>query len=162
MVPGFGVWAECQSIGTTGKNQRACYLFPRGKRYVKNKGHNRNRLYLRAIHCPASIEKHYVQWFLFKSVQDVIVCEKNRFCLHESGWTKAWCPGLVSGPSAKAQELVTRIRGLVIIPGHHGLVRPDSRRQNLIFFTNRNILHTLKNEPLNIMLLHTSRRMDGL
>ena len=29
------------------------------------------------------------------------------------------------------------------------------------FFTNRNILHTLKNEPLNIMLLHTSRRMDG-
>ena len=29
------------------------------------------------------------------------------------------------------------------------------------FFTNRNILHTLKNEPLNIMLLHTSRTMDG-
>ena len=29
------------------------------------------------------------------------------------------------------------------------------------FFTNCNILHTLKNEPLNIMLLHTSRRMDG-
>ena len=28
------------------------------------------------------------------------------------------------------------------------------------FFTNRNILHTLKNEPLNIMLLHTSRRME--
>ena len=43
----------------------------------------------------------------------------------------------------------------------HGLVRPDSRRQNLIFFTNRNILHTLKKEPLNIMLLHTSRTMDG-
>src|SRR6185312_2024998 len=45
--------------------------------------------------------------------------------------------------------------------GHHGLVRPDSRRQNLIFFTNHNILHTLKKEPLNIMLLHTSRTMDG-
>src|SRR6185312_16962181 len=29
------------------------------------------------------------------------------------------------------------------------------------FFTNRNILHTLKNEPLNIMLLHTGRTMDG-
>ena len=43
----------------------------------------------------------------------------------------------------------------------HGLVRPDSRRQNLIFLTNRNILHTLKNEPLKIMLLHTSRTMDG-
>ena len=29
MVPGFGVWAECQSIGTSGKNQRACYLAPK-------------------------------------------------------------------------------------------------------------------------------------
>ena len=46
-------------------------------------------------------------------------------------------------------------------PGHHGLLRPDSRRQNLIFFTNRNILHNLKKEPLNIMLLHTSRTLDG-
>ena len=46
-------------------------------------------------------------------------------------------------------------------PEHHGLVRPDSRRQNLIFFTNRKILHTLKKEPLNIMLLHTSRTMEG-
>ena len=26
---------------------------PRGRRYVKNTGHNRNRLYSRAIHCPA-------------------------------------------------------------------------------------------------------------
>ena len=26
MVPEFGVWAECQSIGTSGKNSRACYL----------------------------------------------------------------------------------------------------------------------------------------
>ena len=46
-------------------------------------------------------------------------------------------------------------------PGHHDLIRPDSRRKNLIFFTNRNILHTLKNEPLNIMLLHTSWTMYG-
>ena len=28
MVPGFGVWAECQSIGTSGKKYRACYLAP--------------------------------------------------------------------------------------------------------------------------------------
>ena len=41
---------------------------PRGRRYVKNTGDNRNRLYSRAIHCPASMEKHYVQWFLLKSV----------------------------------------------------------------------------------------------
>ena len=29
MVPWFGVWAECQSIGTSGKNSRACYLAPK-------------------------------------------------------------------------------------------------------------------------------------
>ena len=34
---------------------------PRGKRYVKNTGHNRNRLYSRAIHSPTSMEMHYVQ-----------------------------------------------------------------------------------------------------
>ena len=36
-----------------------------------------------------------------------------------------------------------------------------TRPRHRVFFTNRNILHTLKNEPLNIMLLHTSRTMDG-
>ena len=30
------------------------------------------------------------------------IVQKIRFSLHESGWTKAWCPGLVSGLSAKA------------------------------------------------------------
>ena len=40
---------------------------------------------------------------------------------------------------------------------------PRGRRygKNMIYNMNRNILCTLKNEPLNIMLLHTSRRMDG-
>ena len=89
---------------------------PRGRRYVKNMGHNRNRLYSRAIHCPASMEKNYVQQFILKSVQDITVCEKIRFCLLESGRTKPWCPGLVSRPSAKAQEPVARSRGLVIQP----------------------------------------------
>src|SRR6185312_15159447 len=50
---------------------------PRGRRYVKNTGHDRNHLYSRAIHCPASIEMHYVQWFILKSVHDITVCEKN-------------------------------------------------------------------------------------
>jgi hypothetical protein len=40
--------------------------------------------------------------------------------------------------------------------GSHGLKNAKSN-----FFTNRNILHTLKNELFNLMLLHTSRRMDG-
>src|SRR6185436_7786781 len=30
------------------------------------------------------------------------IVQKIRFSLHESGWTKAWCPDLVSQPSAKA------------------------------------------------------------
>ena len=51
---------------------------PRGRRYVKNMGHNRNRHYSRAIHFPASMEKHYFQWFLLKSVQGIMVCEKNQ------------------------------------------------------------------------------------
>jgi hypothetical protein len=41
---------------------------PHGRRYVKNMIYNRNRLYSRAIHCPASMEMHYVQWILLKSV----------------------------------------------------------------------------------------------
>ena len=46
-------------------------------------------------------------------------------------------------------------------PGHHALVRPRLKKGKSNFFTNHNILHTLKNEPLIIMLLHTSRKMDG-
>ena len=42
--------------------------------------------------------------------------KKIRFCLLESGRTKAWCPGLVSRPSAKAQEPMARSRGLDIQP----------------------------------------------
>src|SRR6185437_376870 len=38
---------------------------------------------------------------------------------------------------------------------------PRLKKAKSNFVTDRNILHTLKNEPLNIMLLHASRRMDG-
>ena len=38
---------------------------------------------------------------------------------------------------------------------------PRLKKAKSNFFTNRNILHTLKKEPLNIMLLHTSRTVDG-
>ena len=48
--------------------------------------------------------------------------KKIRFSLLESGRTKPWCPGLVSRPSAKAQELVARSRGLVIQPQNTQLV----------------------------------------
>ena len=58
---------------------------PHGRRYVKNMGHNRNHLYSRSIHCPASMEKNCVQWFLLKSVQDITVCEKNEKENHSLG-----------------------------------------------------------------------------
>src|SRR6185503_16167085 len=50
---------------------------PRGRRYVKNMIYNRNRLYSRAIHCPASMEMHYVQRFLLKSMYEITDCVKN-------------------------------------------------------------------------------------
>ena len=36
-----------------------------------------------------------------RSCMNLRIVQKIRFSLHESGWTKAWCPGLVSRPSAK-------------------------------------------------------------
>ena len=51
---------------------------PRGRRYVKNMIYNRNRLYSRGIHCPASMEMHYVQWFLLKRVYEITNCAKNQ------------------------------------------------------------------------------------
>ena len=81
--------------------------------------------------------------------------ESSKYASIESIWGKITSPLLLAtGSNALALGRDTK-------PGHHCLVRTDSRRQNLIFFTNRNILHTLKKEPLNIMLLHTSRTMDG-
>ena len=51
---------------------------PRGRRYVKNMGHDRNRVYSRAIHSPTSMEMHYVQWFLLKSIYEITDCAKNQ------------------------------------------------------------------------------------
>jgi len=84
MVPGFGVSAECQSIGTIEHNASP---------YWQDNG-----------------------WPLNKDGSCFISSTSCQTIgtLHDSGWTKAWCPGLVSRPSAKAYELVARIRGLVI------------------------------------------------
>ena len=51
---------------------------PRGRRYAKNTGHDRYRLYSRAIQCPASMEMHYVQWFLLNSMYEITDCAKNQ------------------------------------------------------------------------------------
>ena len=45
-----------------------CPFINRVLQYVKHMGHNRNHLYSRAIQSPTSMEKHYVQWFILKSV----------------------------------------------------------------------------------------------
>ena len=63
-------------------------------------GHNRNRLYSRAIHCPASMEMHYVQWFLLKSMYEITVCEKKLdFAFLSLGGpshgARVWCLGRV-------------------------------------------------------------------
>ena len=79
---------------------------PRGRRYAKNMIYNRNHLYSRAIHCPTSMEKHYVQWFLLKSMYEITECAKIRFSIPESGRTKPWCPGLASWPSVPYFELL--------------------------------------------------------
>ena len=163
MVPGFGVTAECQSIGTSGKKQRACYQpqklsvgayfelsflgcgflihlptgptvldsEPHGRRYAKNTGHDRNRLYLRAIHCLASMEKHYIQWFLLKSVW-----------FPYSSFQQVRQPSIPS-PMEEDTSKIWDTTGTVFIQG------PSI------------VLLVCQMEPLNIMLLHTNRTMDG-
>ena len=64
-----------------------------GRRCVKNTGHDTNLLVWRSIMFNGSFLR------VCRILQFV---KKIRFCLLESGWTNAWCPGLVSRPSAKA------------------------------------------------------------
>ena len=139
MVPVFGVSAECQSIGTIGKKQRA---MARSRGLVIQPPKLSVGAYFElfiprlwfpyssfqqvrqpSITCPVEEDTSKIVWrsIMFNG-SFLRVCrmlqfvKKNRFWLHESGWTRAWCPGLVSGPSAKAQELLARIRGLIIQP----------------------------------------------
>ena len=117
MVPGFGVWAECQSIGTIGKKQRAV---------ARSRGHVIQPKKL-------SVGEYFELSFLGCG-----------FLFHLSNRSDS--------PRFPDPTHQTQAPWL-------GPLRLKKAKSN--FFTNRNILHTLKNEPLNIMLLHTSRRMDG-
>ena len=78
---------------------------PHGRRYVKNMIYNRNRLYSRGIHCPASTEMHYVQWFLLKSVFEITDCAKNYIFPSRVWADEAMVPGL--GVSAECQSIGT-------------------------------------------------------
>ena len=73
---------------------------PCGRRYVKNMGHDRNRVYSKAIHSPTSMEMHYVQWFLLKSVYEFTDCAKKLdFAFLSLGGprhgARVWCLGWV-------------------------------------------------------------------
>ena len=144
MVPGFGVSAECQSIGSSGKKQWGCYLAlensqlvhilsfhsqgvvslfifptgptaldfePRGRRYAKIRDTTGTvfiqgpSIVLPVWRCIMFNDSY------FRACMKLQIVQKIRFFLLESGRTKAWCPGLVSWPSAKAQDPVARSRG---------------------------------------------------
>ena len=94
---------------------------PRGRRYFKNTGDNRNCVYSRAIHCPTSMENHYVQWFILKSLQDITVCEKIQFCLLESGQSKPWCVWCLSRVP-KPRNQWQEVEGLLFSPQNSQLV----------------------------------------
>ena len=144
MVPGFGVWAECQSIGTSGKNQRACYLAPKtlswcifGAFVTRVWFLNSSFQQVRQPLIPSPVEEDttkirdttgtvFIQgpsivlpvWrcIMFNDsylrvCMKIQIVQKIRFSLLESGQTKAWCPGLVSRPSAKAQEHCQEVEG---------------------------------------------------
>ena len=117
MVPGFGVSAECQCIGTIGKKQRAV---------ARSRG--------------------------------LVIQPKKLSVGAYFGLSFLGCGFLIhlfnrsDSPRFRAPRHQTRAPWL-------GPPRLKKAKSN--FFTNCNILHTLNNEPLNIMLLHTCRRMDG-
>ena len=156
MVPGFGISAECQCIGTISKKQRVVarnrgLVFKPKKLsvgayfelsflgcgfliHLSNRSDSpRFRVPLKKIRQKIwdTTRTVFIQGpskllLVWRSIMFngsfLIVCrklqfvKKIRFCLIESGRTKPWCPGLVSRPSAKAQEPVARSRGLVIQP----------------------------------------------
>ena len=140
MVPGFGVSAECQSIGTSGKKQRACYLAPKTLSWCQSIGTSgkKQRAVARSRGLVIQPQKLLVGAYFELSF---LGCG---FLIHLSNRSDS--------PRFWAPRHQTRAPWL-------GPPRLKKAKSN--FFTNCYILHTLKNEPLNIMLLHTSRRMDG-
>ena len=53
--------------------------------------------------------------------------KKIRFSILESGRTKAWCPGLVSRPSAKAYDQWQKVEGLLFSPQNCFVSRPSAK-----------------------------------
>ena len=135
--------------------------------------HNRNRLYSRAIHCPAS-----TTGTIFLATAQKPMARSRGFVI--------WPPKLSVGayfelsflgcgflihlsnrsdsPRFRAPWKIHQKYDIQQEPSlfkGHWFLCFGTRPRHRVFFTNRNILHTLKKEPLNIMLLHTGRTMDG-
>ena len=86
MVPVFGVSAECQSIEPLARS-RGQWQEVEGLLFSPK---NSQLVHILSFHS------------YLRACMKLRIVQKIRFSLHESGWTKAWCPGLVSRPSAKA------------------------------------------------------------
>ena len=85
--------------------------------------YNWNRLYSRAIHCPASMEMQYVQWFLLKSVYEIMdFAKKLDFAfLSLSGpshGARVWCLSQVPKHRNQWQE----VEGMLFRPQNSQLV----------------------------------------
>ena len=82
---------------------------PHGRRYVKNMGHNRNRHYSRAIHCPASMEKHYFQCSFLRVCRILRFVKKIDFAFLSLGGpshgARVWCLGRVPKHKNHWQEV---------------------------------------------------------
>ena len=138
-----------QSIRTSGKSQRACYLAPKTLSwcifcaFIPRVWFSYSSFQqIRQPSIPSPVEEDtpkirdmtgtvfiqgpyivlpVLRCIMFndsylRACMKLRIVQKIRFSLLESGRTKAWCLGLVSRPSAKAQEPVARSRGLVIQP----------------------------------------------
>ena len=86
---------------------------PRGRRYVKSMGHDRNRLYSRAIHCLPVWRCIMFNGSYLRACRILRFMKKNLFCLLDSGRTMPWCQGLVSQPSAKHRNQWQEVEGLL-------------------------------------------------
>ena len=80
-------------------------------------GHNRNRLYPRAIHCPASMEMQYVKLFLLKSMYEITDCAKKldfpfMSLIGPRHGARVWCLGRVPKHRNQWQE----VEGLLFSP----------------------------------------------
>ena len=91
-------------------------MVPRGRRYVKNM-HTTGTVFVQGPSIVLPVQRCIMfNDSYLRPCMKLWIVEKITFSLLESGRTKPWCPGLVSRPSAKAQEPVARSRGLIIQP----------------------------------------------